>query len=70
LGTAPSAVDEAGVARFVCGDPVLDLVGQDVVLDTFYLRSQPSPADAEVLHAKAYGDVHLRCFVGSRWAPF
>ncbi len=52
---------------FQCGDPVLDLRGQDIVLPTYYLRPQPSAPDQEVLDAQAYGYAHLRCFVGSRW---
>ncbi len=54
---------------FQCGDPVLDLRGQDIVLPTYYLRPPPSPPDEEVLDAQAYGYAHLRCFVGSRWGP-
>ncbi len=55
---------------FQCGDPVLDLRGQDIVLPPYYLRPEPSPPDQEVLDARAYGYAHLRCFVGSRWGPF
>lgn len=39
-----------------------------MVLETFHLEDEP--AHEEVVDAKAYGDVHLRCFVGSRWGPF
>ncbi len=53
---------------FQCGDSVLDLRGQDIVLPTYLLRPEPSRRDQEVLEARAYGYVHLRCFVGSRWA--
>ena len=55
---------------FMCGDPVLELEGQDVVLATVHLRERPSQPDAEALDAGAFGAVHLRCFVGSRWGPF
>lgn len=53
---------------FQCGDSVLDLRGQDIVRPTYFLDPEPSRPDQEVLDAGAYGYVHLRCFVGSRWA--
>jgi hypothetical protein len=53
---------------FLCGNTVLGLAGQDIVLDTFLLR--PGKRDDEVLAEEAFGPCHLKCLIGSRWASF
>jgi len=53
---------------FVCGQPVIGLVGQDTAVDTYLLRG--GERDQEAVRAKAYGEVHLRCLVESAWGGF
>ncbi len=53
---------------FECGDLVIGLIGQDAVLDTFYLQ-----ADEEghrILEEGAFGEVHLVCLIHSVWGSF
>jgi hypothetical protein len=51
---------------FICGNRVLGLRGQDIVLDTFYLQAHEEAAD--IIAQNAFGEAHLKCFVGSQWS--
>lgn len=51
-------------ACLFCSRKVLDLVGQDEILDTNCLSGKES----EIVDAGIYGACHSRCLEGSRWA--
>lgn len=47
---------------FLCNQRVLGLVGQELILEAYYLRP-----DDDAWFADAYGPCHISCLISSRW---